>query len=96
MTTRTGIRCIGIIAVVTSVTIIGYLYMGTREGINDIVIKSGRYPASLRVTGGTIRRKLRSSVIRIGSLVVIGSMTGSTLCWCTGIPTRVAIKTIGS
>ena len=94
MATGTGIRCIGIVAVVTSVTIIGYLYMGTREGINGIMIKSGRYPASLRVTGGTIRRKLRSSVIRIGGLVIISRMTSRTLSWCPSISSRVAVKTI--
>jgi precorrin-6x reductase len=47
MATRTGIRCSGVIAVVTGITIIRYLYMCPRKWINVIVIKSRGYPGGL-------------------------------------------------
>ena len=46
--------------------------------ISSIVIKSGRHPGRLTVTGGTVVRKLCCPVIRIPGLVVVRLMAADT------------------
>ena len=77
-----GIRRIRVIAVVTGITIVGYLYMCPGKGINHIVIKSGRCPGCFGMTRRTFRWKLRGRMVRIRRLVVIRRMTTVTSIRC--------------
>ena len=73
--TVASVRRVRVIAVVTSVAIARYRYVRTRERIDGIVVKRRRHPRCLRVTQGTIRRKLRCRVVGHRRLRVIGSVT---------------------
>lgn len=94
MTTRTSVRGIVVISMVTGVTIVGNGNMGPGEWINRIVIKDRRRPGCFTMTGSTIRRELLrymvwiqgSIVIRlvatyagVGRVVIIPVMTGSAI-----------------
>lgn len=54
MATAAGIWRIGIIAVVTRITIVGYRYMRTCKRVDRIMVESRRHPGCFRVTRGTI------------------------------------------
>ena len=85
--TCAGIWCIGIIAIVTSRTIIG---KGGVSALDDIVvivhIKVGGTPTGLcRVTSGTIIGKCEFRMVGVRCLIKVGGMTVYTGSRCTGI-----------
>jgi hypothetical protein len=69
--TIAGIRRIGIIAVVTSVAIVGNRHVRAYEWVNRIVIKSRWRPGGLCVASGALRWELGRCVVRIGRSRVI-------------------------
>ena len=85
--TCAGVGCIGIIAIVTSRTIIG---KGGVSALDDIVvivhIKVGGTPTGLcRVTSGTIIGKCEFRMVGVRCLIKVGGMTVYTGSRCTGI-----------
>ena len=71
MAARTGVRGVGIIALVTGITIIGNRNMCSRKWIEAVVIKGGWSPGILSMTAFAIGWELRCGVVRIIGLVVI-------------------------
>ena len=84
MAPKTGIRCIGVVAVMAFRTIVGDQRMSAIERIIIIVYGEGcRHP----VRGGgmalrTIRRDIQCLVIRIDRIVIICNMATCTLIRC--------------
>lgn len=75
MTARAGVRRVGIIAVVTGVTIVGDGNMRSGKRIIYTMVKRGRHPGRLAVASGAIGRELRSRVVRIRGRIVIRRVT---------------------
>ena len=71
MTTITGIRRIGVIAVVTSIAITGNGNMRSGKWINETMVEGRRRPGCFAMAGCAIGRELRSHMVGIGRLGVI-------------------------
>ncbi len=91
VTAVTGVGRIGVIAVVTGITIICNRYVCACERINSIVVKRRRRPGCFRVAGGAIGRELRRSVIGIRRVGIIGCVTA-----VAGIGRGVVIAVVAS
>ncbi len=79
VTAVAGIRCVGVIPLVTRVAIAGNCNMRARERINSTVIKRRGRPGCFRVASGAIRWELRSSVVgrrRIGIIGCVAAVAG--------------------
>ena len=90
VTTRTGARRIGIIAVVTSLAIVGNRNMRAGKRINGIVVKRGRNPGAFTMATFTVRRELGSSVVGVGRRIVIAQVATHAGVWRIGIIALVA------
>ncbi len=75
MTARASVRGIGVIAVVTGVTVVCDSGMRACERVKTVVVEVRRRPGCLAVTGGAIRGELRCGVVRGGGLIVVVNMT---------------------
>ena len=71
MATCTGVRSIGVIAVMTGFTIIGNGNVRPGKRVEGGVIKCGRYPGRFRMATLTISRELCSRMVRICCQVVV-------------------------
>ena len=76
MATRTGDRRIDVIPMVAGIAI--DTRMCARERKNTVVIEGRWYPSRLRMAGFTIGRDLRSYMVGVGRLVIVGSMAART------------------
>ena len=94
MTTITGVRRIRIISTdMTGDTVILDRYVRTGKRI-ETVIKGRWYPGRFRVTGLTVRWKLRRLVIRIRRVIVISLVTTNTSSWRIVVIPVMAGRTI--
>ena len=75
---KAGIGRIVVISIVAGRAVIRNRHVGASDGINIIVVKGRRYPGRFRVTRLTVRRELRTGVVRIGGLPVIILMAAKT------------------
>ena len=62
--TVAGIGCIRVVAVVTSIAIVGDRYVRAYEWVNGIVIENRRRPGCFAVASGAIRGELSRCVVR--------------------------------
>ena len=91
---RTGIRCGGIIALVTSITIVGNRNMRSCEGIKCVVIEGRWHPCRLRMACGTLCRELSRCVVRTGRsgiIAVVATVTGVGRIRIVTVVTSIAI-----
>ena len=96
MATGTGVRGVGIIAVMTSSTIIRYSRVRPVQCIKIVVDREARRFPTWRsgMAQGTIRRKAQGLVVGVDGLIKIWGMASGTLRWCTDITIRMALNTI--
>lgn len=94
MTTRTGVRRIGIITLMAGITIISDWNMRSGKRIEAIVIKSGWCPGILSVAAFAIGWELRGRVVWIVGLVIICRVTADTSVWCIGVVSLMTSITI--
>ena len=87
MTAHAGIRCLRVITVVTSCTIIGYDGMGSVEYVIIVVVRHAcRCPTgSRRVAGDTVVTEAQGFVVRICSPLKISRVTTYTCRRCIGV-----------
>ena len=93
MAAKTGIRRIGVIAVVAGCTFIGYSQVCPFNTVVIIMNGEGcRFPVGFGgMAGGTIIRYADSHVVGIGSLVIVIGMAAGTGVGCSGIAIGMAI-----
>ena len=97
MTSKTRIRCIGIIPVVTSGTITGDCSMCTVEHIEVIMdVESGWDPITLGMTSCTIIVKLQFYVLWVCGGIVICLVTSKTGIWSIVVIAVVTSRTVRS
>jgi hypothetical protein len=89
VTTRTGIRCIGVIALVTVVA--GCCCVRAREWPHRTVVKCRRYPCILIMTIGTTRRELLCNVVGVSGGIKVVSMASCASVWRVGVIALVTI-----
>ena len=89
MATIAGVRCIGIVTLVTSIAIIRNRNVRACKRINGVVIKRGWCPSRLRVASGTLRWELGRCVVRIGRSCIICIVATIAGVWGIGIVTVV-------
>lgn len=95
VTTRTGVRRVGIIAVVTSGTIGRNRCVCAIQRVIIVVDGKGcRRPAGRRMAARTIRREPQYCVAGVGALVVIGRMATRTIGRRARISRCMALRTI--
>ena len=92
--TIAGVRRIGIVAVVTSVAIVGNRHVRAYEWINRIVVKRRWRPGSFTVAGRAICWELSGCVVRRCGCCIVAVVTGVAGVWCIRIVTIVASVTI--
>ena len=76
VTTRAGVGCIRVIALVAVVA--AHRRVRPHDRVNAVVIKCRRRPAAFTVALRAIRRELRQSVIRVRRRVVVGRVAART------------------
>lgn len=94
MASGTGVWRIGVISLVTGITIIGDGKVRPAEWIDSIVVKGRGRPGSFAMTSSAIGWELRGDVIWAGGRVVIGCVTAFTGVRCIGVIASVATGTI--
>ncbi len=87
---RAGARRIGIIAVVTSLAIVGNRNMRAGERINGTVVKRGRNPGAFAMATYAVRRELGGSMVGVGSRIVIAQVAAHAGVWGIGIVALMA------
>ena len=90
VTTRTGAWRIGIIAVVTSLAIVGNRNMRPGERINGTVVKRGRNPGAFAMATYAVRRELGGSMVGVGSRIVIAEVATDASVWSIDVIAVVA------
>jgi len=94
MTSGAGVRRIGIIAVVTSVTVVCNRDMSARHDEVLVVIEGTWCPTAFTVAGGAIRWEVGGSVVWIGGTVVVIQVASDTGVRRIVVITVVAGRTV--
>ena len=93
VTSHTGIRCIVVVAVVTGCTVVGNGCVRSDQLVEVVVYREcGRCPSRIgSVAGFTSRWQVKRRVIRVDTLVVVGSMASCTGVGGTAVVTLVTV-----